>query len=211
MNLRHALEVDLTGVACMAAAEKGATPAQRKAAIAARPAEDPVQAALSRCLDAAADKRSHMPVRDSKLTRLVSPMLYGSARAVAVLAADLADDAFEETDAACIGASRFAKLLARDEKRACLAAAWNFGAERARAAAQARELATALGLPNGTVDTQTATDVQLDMSSSDELLAYRDALAARDAAEADAAFWGAACDEGAELRDELLLAAKAHA
>ena len=101
--------------ACATQPAKGLTAAQRKAAIAARPAEDPVSAGLSRCLDAASERRSHVPLRDSKLTRFFKPMLVGSARAIVVLAADLSE--FEETDAACVGAHRYAKLVAKVRRR----------------------------------------------------------------------------------------------
>ena len=56
----------------------------------------------------------------------------------------------------------------------------------------------------GTADAQSAVDVELDMQSDDLLVAYRDALAERDAARTDAGHWDASVEAGEAVRQALL-------
>ncbi|KAA0191153.1 hypothetical protein HAZT_HAZT000299 [Hyalella azteca] len=53
--------------------------------------------ALGNCINALADGKSHIPYRDSKLTRLLKDSLGGNCRSVMVAAVSMASTTFEDT------------------------------------------------------------------------------------------------------------------
>ena len=71
-------------------------------------AEDAARKALTRVVDAVADRRSHVPYRDSKLTRVAARALGGGARLVVVFGVSEQSSAFDETDATLRFAARVA-------------------------------------------------------------------------------------------------------
>ena len=133
-------------------------------------AEDAARKALTRVVDAVADRRSHVPYRDSKLTRVAARALGGGARLVVVFGVSEQSSAFDETDATL----RFAARVANGVKNRPAPTTTRFAAAVAADAAAERR-AAALGV--ATTPGLTSAGIHLEMDSSDDALALRDALA----------------------------------
>ena len=134
-------------------------------------AEDAARKALTRVVDAVADRRSHVPYRDSKLTRVAARALGGGARLVVVFGVSEQSSAFDETDATL----RFAARVANGVKNRPAPTTTRFAAAVAEADAAAERRAAALGV--ATTPGLTSAGIHLEMDSSDDALALRDALA----------------------------------
>ena len=134
-------------------------------------AEDAARKALTRVVDAVADRRSHVPYRDSKLTRIAARALGGGARLVVVFGVSERSSAFDETDATL----RFAARVANGVKNRPAPTTTRFAAAVAEADAAAARRAAALGVAK--TPGLTSAGIQLEMDSSDDALALRDALA----------------------------------
>jgi hypothetical protein len=135
------------------------------------------------------DGSSHVPVRDSNVTKLLADALRGNSRLRCVFGArdgvfssDLAPDgagAFENLDATLARALTVAAAFAKSKhtktirRRVTRARDEMADAERA-----ARELCVlALGDAGAVASGLRSTDIELDMHGSDALVALRDALA----------------------------------
>ena len=151
--------------------------------------EDAAKKAFFRVADAVRDGASHVPVRDSNVTKLLADALRGNSRLRCVFGArdgvfssDLAPDgagAFENLDAtlarALTVAAAFAKSKQTKTIRRRVTRARDEMADAERAA---RELCVAaLGDAGAVSSGLRSTDIELDMHGSDALLALRDALA----------------------------------
>ena len=135
-------------------------------------AEDAARKALTRVVDAVADRRSHVPYRDSKLTRVAARALGGGARLVVVFGVSEQSSAFDETDATL----RFAARVANGVKNRPAPTTTRFAAAVAEAGRRlGRRRAAALGV--ATTPGLTSAGIHLEMDSSDDALALRDALA----------------------------------
>lgn len=150
--------VQIVDVAPVAREERGA-------------AEDAARKALTRVVDSIAERRSHVPYRDSKLTRLTARALGGQSRLVIVFGVSEESSKFDETDATL----RFAAKVADGVKNRPAATITRFAADVARADEAAEKRAAALGVRTG--PGLTSAGIQLEMDSSDDALALRDALA----------------------------------
>lgn len=150
--------------------------------------EDAAKKAFFRVADAVRDGASHVPVRDSNVTKLLADALRGNARLRCVFGArdgvfssDANDGngAFENLDAtlarALTVAAAFAKSKQTKTIRRRVTRARDEMADAERAA---RELCVAaLGDAGAVSSGLRSTDIELDMHGSDALLALRDALA----------------------------------
>ena len=153
-------------------------------------AEDAAHAALSRVLDAlgsspggrvgaaGGNRTSHVPYRDSKLTRLVKPALDGSARLFALVGASRDPARFDAADAALSVARRIAGAV----RCAPVRRAVRHAEEVREADARARDARDAMlrGEEDGRLSVEgvlSSSDVHLDADASDALVAFRDALA----------------------------------
>lgn len=150
--------VQIVDVAPVAREERGA-------------AEDAARKALTRVVDSIAEQRSHVPYRDSKLTRLTAHALGGRARLVIVFGVSEESSKFDETDATL----RFAAKVADGVKNRPAATTTRFASAVAKADEAAEKHAAALGVRTG--PGLTSAGIQLEMDSSDDALALRDALA----------------------------------
>ena len=150
--------VQIVDVAPVAREERGA-------------AEDAARKALTRVVDSIAERRSHVPYRDSKLTRLTARALGGPARLVIVFGVSEESSKFDETDATL----RFASKVADGVKNRPAATTTRFAEAVANADEAAEKHAAALGVRTG--PGLTSAGIQLEMDSSDDALALRDALA----------------------------------
>ena len=155
-------------------------------------AEDAALKALSRVFDSLSDARSHVPYRDSKLTRVMAASLGGRGRLTALVGVSSSALRFEESDAMLQLARKIAGVRSRPAPDATAYAARS--AEAARTAAEAAEAAgvSLTGL--------TSAGVELDMDSSDELLALRDALAEGEALRREAGAWTEVKERSDRLR-----------
>ena len=124
-------------------------------------AEDAARKALTRVVDAVADRRSHVPYRDSKLTRIAARALGGGARLVVVFGVSERSSAFDETDATL----RFAARVANGVKNRPAPTTTRFAAAVAEADAAAARRAAALGVAK--TPGLTSAGIQLEMDSSD--------------------------------------------
>jgi hypothetical protein len=150
--------------------------------------EDAAKKAFFRVADAVRDGASHVPVRDSNVTKLLADALRGNSRLRCVFGArdgvfssDANDGngAFENLDAtlarALTVAAAFAKSKQTKTIRRRVTRARDEMADAERAA---RELCVAaLGDAGAVSSGLRSTDIELDMHGSDALLALRDALA----------------------------------
>ena len=154
-------------------------------------AEDAAHAALSRVLDAlgsspggrvgaaGGNRTSHVPYRDSKLTRLVKPALDGSARLFALVGASRDPARFDAADAALSVARRIAGAVRCAPVRRAVRHAEEVREADARAR-DARDLLMLRGEEDGRLSVEgvlSSSDVHLDADASDALVAFRDALA----------------------------------
>jgi len=154
-------------------------------------AEDAAHAALSRVLDAlgsspggrvgaaGGNRTSHVPYRDSKLTRLVKPALDGSARLFALVGASRDPARFDAADAALCVARRISGAVRCAPVRRAVRHAEEVREADARAR-DARDLLMLGGEEEGRLSVEgvlSSSDVHLDADASDALVAFRDALA----------------------------------
>ena len=154
-------------------------------------AEDAAHAALSRVLDAlgsnpggrvgaaGGNRTSHVPYRDSKLTRLVKPALDGSARLFALVGASRDPARFDAADAALSVARRISGAVRCAPVRRAVRHAEEVREADARAR-DARDLLMLGGEEEGRLSVEgvlSSSDVHLDADASDALVAFRDALA----------------------------------
>jgi hypothetical protein len=154
-------------------------------------AEDAAHAALSRVLDAlgsnpggrvgaaGGNRTSHVPYRDSKLTRLVKPALDGSARLFALVGASRDPARFDAADAALSVARRISGAVRCAPVRRAVRHAEEVREADARAR-DARDLLMLGGEEEGRLRVEgvlSSSDVHLDADASDALVAFRDALA----------------------------------
>ena len=154
-------------------------------------AEDAAHAALSRVLDAlgsspggrvgaaGGNRTSHVPYRDSKLTRLVKPALDGSARLFALVGASRDPARFDAADAALSVARRISGAVRCAPVRRAVRHAEEVREADARAR-DARDLLMLRGEEDGRLSVEgvlSSSDVHLDADASDALVAFRDALA----------------------------------
>ena len=143
--------------------------------------EDPFVKALHRIIDTLpeATPKTHIPYRDSKLTRLLSPTLGGGGLAVPIVHVRM-DNGFEEVEAVLSGCAKLRVLSADikgDDGRGVPSRGeggwWSPAAELRDAEAAAGSLATQLGMERlGLVSSA----IQLDMDASDELLKLQESL-----------------------------------
>ena len=123
-------------------------------------------------------QKTHVPYRDSKLTRLLSPALGGGALALPLVHVRM--DRFEEAEAVLLQCAKLT-ALSTDVKGTTAAAAaraagggwWSPAAELSRAEEKASALALSLGMERAGL---LSSAIQLDMEASDELLALQETL-----------------------------------
>lgn len=169
------------GGAAGAAAGRGRGAARGRGGGPGGAGEDPFVKALQRIIDALPDAtpKTHIPYRDSKLTRLLSPSLGGGALAVPLVHVRMAH--FEEAEAVL---SQCAKLraLSKDVKGGddgrnvpsrTAGGWWSPVTELQVAEETACALASALGMERAGL---VSSAIQLDMDASDELLQLQESL-----------------------------------
>lgn len=135
--------------------------------------------ALNRIVDTLPDAtpKTHVPYRDSKLTRLLSPALGGGALALSMVHVRM--DRFEEAEAVLSQCAKLAALSV-DVKGAAAARNpsgiggwWSPAAELALAEEKASTLAASVGMERAGL---VSSAIQLDMEASDELVALQETL-----------------------------------
>ena len=164
--------LDLAGHERPAPAVKS-TPGQKKPAPrtkASGNAEDITLKALGRVVSALADSRSHIPYRDSKLTRIVKEGFGGRAAGYCVLCVRAEDSAYDETTAML---TFMKQVQAISNRPTCNA----FDRRAVLQEHQAKRTALAAKLGIAHPESMQSSEIQLGMDSPMELVELRDVIA----------------------------------
>ena len=148
--------------------------------------EDPAVKALHRIIDTLQDARpgGHIPYRDSKLTRLLARSLGGDALLLPLV--HLRADRHEEAEAMLLLSAKLQRLPSAAPAASSSALWWSPSAELGRCEQRACELAAALGLSR---EGLISGGVQLDHTSSDEMVALQEVLLRSERLEVRAHEW----------------------
>ena len=141
-------------------------------------ADDKTLKGIFRVIDALAAGGSHVPYRDTKLTRWLKPGFGGHARSLMLLVADAGQQHHSETEAYLSLASKKVRAIQQNVQPLTM----NVDNEVEVAAAAISALCEGLGMAEPPPN---ANAVRLNMDSPPELVALRDTLAARDDAQRD--------------------------
>ena len=132
--------------------------------------EDKTLKAVSRVVTALSEKRSHVPHRDSILTRLVKEAFGGRGTSVFILLARSDAKSFDETHAMLTFLQQVKAIKNQPTTKTI-----NRAQEISKLEATVARLGTKLGMPNALA--MHHSDIQLDMQSAMELVEIRDLLA----------------------------------
>lgn len=148
--------------------------------------EDKTLKAISRVSDALSQRKSHVPYRDSKLTRLVSNTMGGGGRHcnhnLAFVFVSEQEEMFDETSAMLEFVTKIRKISPTTEEKEHVCVRHNRMRELEETKRQAETLGENLGMDPNSLS---SSDLKLDMSSSMELVEFRDILSKLEALSID--------------------------
>jgi len=171
--------LDLAGWVRDKPASKGAGGKKGHAAVVG---EDMVVKAFQRIVSSLEAKASHIPYRDSKMTRVLQPALGGSALCIPLV--HIAVDNYEETEAMLALATKLATITCKVKANMV-----DYGAELAAKQTRVEALCRKLGRrPQGLK----SADIIMGMNCSQDLLELRDTLYAMELQQRDGNEWAKA-------------------